>query len=215
AWYGPNNAVLVLAGDIDLATARQKAARYFGHIPAGPRLERVSAGPARRATSHETMTDQVPQARIYRAWSVDRYGSADADYLAVLARVLGGSRSSRLDRRLVFEEKLADKVSAYVQPFELASTFYVTADVKQGVDPAKVEAVVAEDFARLLAHGPTAGELHQARTVITAQVLGRAEPIGGVGGKADALAGCAVYTGDPGCYRHSLPLIEEATVRDL
>jgi len=215
AWYGPNNAVLVLAGDIDLATARQKAARYFGHIPAGPRLERVSAGPARRATSHETMTDQVPQARIYRAWSVDRYGSADADYLAVLARVLGGSRSSRLDRRLVFEEKLADKVSAYVQPFELASTFYVTADVKQGVDPARVEAIVAEEIDRLLADGPTAGELQQARTVIKAQVVRGAERIGGFGGKADALAECAVYTGDPGCYRHSLALIEEATVRDL
>ncbi|KAF1686992.1 peptidase M16 [Pseudoxanthomonas broegbernensis] len=215
AWYGPNNAVLVLAGDIDLATAREKAARYFGGIPAGPALPRVQAGPARRDATRATMTDKVPQARIYRAWSVDRYGSTDLEYLTVLARVLGGSKSSRLDRRLVFDEKLADKVSAYVQPFELASTFYVSADVKQGVDPARVEAIIGEEIARLLAEGPTAAELQQAQTVLKAQVVRGVERIGGFGGKADALAECAVYTGNPGCYRDSLAAIERATASDL
>jgi len=211
AWYGPNNAVLVLAGDIDAKTAREKVTRYFGDIPAGPTMPRVEAGPVKRQTTRATMTDKVPQARIYRAWSVARYGDADLERLQLLAQVLGGSKSSRLDRRLVFQDKLADKVSAYVYPFELASTFYITADVKQGVDPARVEAIIDEELRRLLAEGPDAAELQQAQTVVKAGFVRGIERIGGFGGKADALAECAVYTGDPGCFRTSLDVVAGAT----
>src|SRR5690606_797079 len=101
AWYGPNNAVLVLAGDIDVATAKEKVSRYFGDIPAGPSLDRIKAGPVKdRKTSRATMSDKVPQARIYRAWSVAGYADADVERLQLLSQVLGGSKSSRLDRRL-------------------------------------------------------------------------------------------------------------------
>ena len=215
AWYGPNNAVLVLAGDIDLKTAREKVTRYFGHIPAGPTLERSAAGPAKRQATRETMEDKVPQARIYRAWSVARYGEADVERLMLLAQVLGGSKSSRLDRRLVFEDKLADRVSAYLQPFELASTFYISADVRQGVDPAEVEKALDEEMARLLAEGPEPAELEQAQMMVKASVVRGLERIGGFGGKADGLAECAVYTGNPGCYRQSLQVFANATAGDV
>jgi len=215
AWYGPNNAVLVLAGDIDVATAKEKVTRYFGDIPAGPTLDRTQAGPAKRQTTRETMEDKVPQARIYRAWSVERYGKPDLERLQLLAQVLGGSKSSRLDRRLVFQDKLADRVSAYVLPFELASTFYVSADVRQGVDPAQVEKALDEEIARLVAEGPTAEELHQAQAMVKASVVRGVERIGGFGGKADALAECAVYAGDPGCFRQSLEVFSSATVDDV
>ncbi len=215
ALYGPNNAVLVLAGDIDLTTAKDKVARFFGDIPAGPSLARVQAGPVKRATSRATMTDKVPQARIHRAWSVAGYGSADSDRLQVLSQVLGGSRSSRLDRRLVHEDKLVDKVSTYVQPFELASTFLITADVKQGVDPAKVEAIIDEELRRLVAEGPTAEELQQAKTMLEAGFVRGVERIGGFGGKADALAECAVYTKDPGCFRSSLTVVRDTSAAEL
>jgi predicted Zn-dependent peptidase len=129
--------------------------------------------------------------------------------------VLGGSRSSRLDRRLVHEDKLVDKVAAYVQPFELASTFYIEADVKQGVDPAKVEAIIDEELRKLLAEGPTAEELQQAQTMLEAGFVRGVERIGGFGGKADALAECAVYTKDPGCFRTSLEVIRHTTAAEL
>jgi len=215
AWYGPNNAVLVLAGDIDLATAKDKVSRYFGDIPAGPALERVQAGPARRATTRASMTDKVPQTRIYRTWSVAPYRDADATRLLVLSQVLGGSKSSRLDRRLVHEEKLVDKVSTSVWPFELASSFNITADVKQGVDPARVERIIDEELRRLIAEGPTAEELAQAQAVLRADFVRGIERIGGFGGKADALAECAVYSGNPGCFRDDLDTIATATAADL
>ena len=215
AWYGPNNAVLVLAGDIDVATAKDKVARYFGDIPAGPTLQRVQAGPAERASTRATMTDKVPQARIHRSWSVAPYADADAARLLVLSQVLGGSKSSRLDRRLVHEEKLVDRVSTAVWPFELASAFHITADVKQGVDPARVEKIIEEELRRLIDQGPTAGELAQAQTVLRADFVRGLERIGGFGGKADALAECAVYANDPGCFRNDLATIAGATAASL
>jgi zinc protease len=210
-WYGPNNAVLVLAGDIDLATAKAKVAKYFGHIPAGPTMPRVSAGPVQAAPSRASMTDKVPQARIYRAWSVAGFADSDLDRLDLLAQVLGGSRSSRLDKRLLFKEKLVDGISARVQPFELASTFYIQADVKAGGDVSAVEKIIDEELARLLKEGPTAGELAQAVTTRRGGFVRGVERIGGFGGKADTLAECAVYVKDPGCFRRTLRSWAEAT----
>ncbi|RPE80241.1 M16 family metallopeptidase [Vulcaniibacterium tengchongense] len=216
AWYGPNNAVLVLAGDIDVATAKEKVAQYFGDIPAGPSMAQPKVDVAPLAKdSRQTMTDQVPQARVYRAWNVAQAGTEDADRLVLLAQVLGGSKSSRLDRRLVHEEKLVDNVSAFVSTSQLSSNFLIMADVKQGVEPAKVEAVIDEEVDRLLREGPSQTELKQAQTMFKAGFVRGIERIGGFGGKADVLAECAVYTGDPGCFRASLDHIASASAADL
>jgi len=216
SWYGANNAVLVLAGDIDLATAKEKVAKYFGDIPATPTMARPAATEGAHAeATRATMSDKVPQARVYRAWSVAKYGDADLDRLQLFAQVLGGSKSSRLNKRLVFDDKLVDEVSAFVWPFELASTFYIQADVKEGVDPAKVEAAIDEELKKLLAEGPTQVELKQAQTVFKAGFVRGVERIGGFGGKADALAECAVYTGNPGCFRDSLKTIAGASAADI
>jgi predicted Zn-dependent peptidase len=215
-WYGPNNAVLVLAGDIDAATAKDKVARYFGDIPATPSMAqpKVDVSPLAKST-RATMTDQVPQTRVHRVWNVAQTGTTDFDKLQLFAQVLGGSRSSRLDRRLLHEDKLVDNVSAAAYGMQLGSNFIITADVKQGVDPAKVEAVIDEEVRKLLKDGPSKAELEQARTVFKAGFVRGIERIGGFGGKADALAECAVYTGDPGCFRDSLKTIETASASDI
>ena len=215
-WYGPNNAVLVLAGDIDVETARKKVTQYFGDIPAGPTMAQPKVDPAPRTTStRDEFSDRVPQARVYRAWNTAEYGQADVEYLQLLAQVLGGSRSSRLDKRLVHGDQIANSVSAGAWPNQLGGLFFIQVDVKQGVDPAVVEKALDEELARLLADGPTASELEQARTVFEAGFVRGIERIGGFGGKADALAECAVFTGNPGCFRDSLRLIGSATAADL
>ena len=215
-WYGPNNATLVLAGDIDEATAKAKVARYFGDIPASPTNPMPKAWVAPRDKSTRgTMSDRVAQVRIYREWNVAEFGSPDLDRLQLFAQVLGGSRSSRLDIRLVHHDKLADHVSANASPGQLGSSFNITADVKQGVDPAKVEAIIDEELQRLLKDGPSADETERARTVFKAGFIRGIERIGGFGGKADALAECTVYTGNPGCFRDSLKTLDTATPADL
>src|SRR4030095_4429494 len=100
----------------------------------------------------------------YRVWNVAEYGVPDLDRLQLFAQVLGGSKSSRLDKRLLFDDKLVDSVSAAVYGSQLGSNFLIQADVKQGVDAQKVEAAIDEELKRLLAEGPTPVELDQART---------------------------------------------------
>lgn len=215
-WYGPNNAVLVLAGDIDLATAKEKVTRYFGSIPAGPSMAQPKVDVARRdADTREVMTDKVPQARIYRAWNVAQVGTTDIDQLQLLAQVLGGAKSSRLSQRLQHQDKLVDNISAGAYASQLGSNFMVMATVKQGQDPARVEKIIDEEIARLIKEGPTADELARAKTGFRAGFIRGIERIGGFGGKADALAECTVYTGDPGCFRTSLANIDRASAADL
>jgi zinc protease len=215
-WYGPNNAVLVLAGDIDVETARERVTRYFGDIPAGPPLTRKNTWIAARTEStRETMHDRVAQPRIYRTWNIAHYGTAEEDYLALLAQVLGGSQSSRLNARLLHKEQLVDSISASAFGLEISGMFMIVATVKQGVDPARVEAIIDEELARLLKDGPTRAELAQAKTLFRAGFIRGIERVGAFGGKSDVLAGCAVYTGDPGCFRASLARIESATAADL
>ena len=76
--------------------------------------------------------------------------------------------------------------------------------MKQGVPVERVEAAIVEELRRFIEHGPTPAELERARTVMRAGFIRGLERIGGFGGKADVLASCEVYAGDPGCYRASL-----------
>ena len=212
AWYGPNNAVLVLAGDIDVATAREKAMKYFGHIPASPSMAQPKADVAVLKQSGRTeLEDKVPQVMVRRVWNVPATGTRDADMLDLFSDVLGGSASSRLDRRLVHEEKLVDNVGTGNWASQLSGNFFVTAMVKQGVDPAKVEAIIEEELAKLIAEGPTAQELQRAKTSAQAGFVRGIERIGGFGGKADVLAACAIYEKNPGCFRDSLKAVAQAT----
>jgi zinc protease len=215
-WYGPNNAVLVLAGDIDLATAKAKAIEYFGDIPASPTMAQPKIDVAAHTTdTHGQMTDSVPQSRLYRMWNVAQFGQADLDRLQVLSRILGGGKSSRLDKRLVHQDKLVDSVSSGAFGSQLGSNFLITANVKQGADVARVEAAIDEELKKLLKEGPTQDELDRARTVIKAGWIRGVERIGGFGGKADALAECATFTGNPGCFRDSLKVLDDATVANI
>jgi predicted Zn-dependent peptidase len=215
-YYGAANVVLVLAGDIDAATAREKAQKYFGHIAPGPGLDRPGTWVAARTEStREIMQDQVAQTRLYRFWNAAPDGSRDAELLSIVGQILGGGKTSRLYERLVYREQLADTVSAGLSGFEIAGLFGITADVKSGVPHARVEAAIDEELKRFIAQGPTEAELARARTSIRAGFVKGLERIGGFGGKADVLAACEVLEGDPSCYRRSLQIVDTATPGQL
>ncbi|HUS23408.1 MAG TPA: pitrilysin family protein [Candidatus Binatia bacterium] len=215
-YYGAANVTLVLAGDITPAAARDKAQKYFGDIPPGPPVVRRVQWVAPRAEdTRDTLQDRVAQVRVMHSWNVPRAAAADADLLDLVAEILGGSSASRLDARLVHRDRIADRVGAGVQAYELASLFTVDADVKQGTDPAKVEAALQEELQRLIDHGPTAEELERARTTHAAGFIRGIERIGGFSGKAAVLAACQVYEGDPACYRRELATIAAATPRSV
>ncbi len=217
-WYGPNNAVLVLAGDIDVATAKEKVAKYFGDIPATPTMAQPEIDIAVLEESGRTvLEDKVPQVMVRRMWNVPPIGTRDADMLDLFSTVLGGSASSRLDARLVHRDKLVDSVTTANYGSQLAGSFFINAMVKQGVDPLRVEAIIDEELQRLIKEGPTPEELERAKTSYRASFIRGIERIGGFGGKADVLASCAIYENDPGCFRDMLAAVAAATpeqVRD-
>jgi predicted Zn-dependent peptidase len=215
-YYGAANAVLVLAGDIDVPTARAKAEQFFGHIAPGPAITRPGTWIAARTESRrETMHDQVSQPRWQRYWNTPPDNTIDSEYLGLVGEILGGGKTSRLFERLVYRDQLADSAAAGQSPLEIAGLFTLSADVKQGVPVERVEAAMMDELQRFIAQGPTKAELERAKTSVRAGFIRGLERIGGFGGKADVLAACEVYAGDPGCYRQSLQWIDAATPADL
>jgi zinc protease len=215
-YYGAANAVVVLAGDIDAKTAKEKVEKYFGWIPPGPPVARTQHWvPRRTETIRETAQDRVPQARIYKVWASPGVGNRDVELLDLAAAVLGSGKTSRLYRRLVYQDQIATNVSVQNESLEIAGMFTIEATVKPGGSLAVVEKAIDEEFSRFLKDGPTADELARAKTQALAGFLRGAERIGGFGGKSDVLATCEVYTGNGACYENSLRWTNEATPADV
>jgi len=215
-YYGPSNAILVLAGDIDLNTAKEKVEKYFGDIPAGPPIGKQEAWVAKMTGTHRgTVQDRVPQARIYKVWNVPQYGTPDADYLMLVSRCLAQGRVSRLYKRLVYDDQIATDVQANVDENEIGSQFYITATARPGQDLAKVEKELDEELARFLEGGPEPQELARVKTQYEAAFIRGIDRIGGFGGKSDVLARGQAFLGDPGAYKVQLQRVRDASVQDL
>ena len=215
-FYGPNNAVLVLAGDIDAATARQKVERYFGDIPAGPEVDRMRAWvPVRSVNTQEVQHDEVPAVLANRAWVAPGRTTREAALLDLAAAALGQGRNSRLYVDLIYNRQLASQVSVGVTPFELASVV----DVSVVLNPGEPAAVATEAIDRIVAEfletGPTEEELERAKVGTNASVIRSLEQVGGFGGKAVTLAEGELYAGDPLFIEQYLEWINGATAADV
>ena len=213
--YGPNNAVLVLSGDIDEATARTLVERYFGSIPRGPVNVPAEADiPTLDAPVEQVLHDRVAQTRISRAWVVPGMLDPDAVPLSVGASILGGLASSRLDNALVRGDQTAASVSAGAQAFHRLGFFSYSANVKPGEDADAVAARMDAVFQDFLANGPTQDEIDRVVTQYAARTIQGLEQ---VNGKASALAEGQLYAGDPDFFRKQLAAyaaVTPAQVRD-
>ncbi|WP_197041955.1 M16 family metallopeptidase, partial [Sandarakinorhabdus oryzae] len=214
--YGPNNAVLVLAGDIDAATARPLVEKYFGAIPRGPEVKRLAAPvPRWDKERRETLYDKVPTTRITWNWAVPGRTERASALTDVALTVLAGGPSSRLYNELVRKRKLAVAVSGGVQPFEKVSFAELEVTLVPGAKPAEVEAAVNAAMADFVANGPSADEVSRVATRNVAGTIRGLEAVGGFGGKAVALAEGAVYAGNPEQYRVELAWYADATPADV
>jgi zinc protease len=215
-YYGPSNVVLVLAGDIDAKTAREKVAKYFGDIPAGPPVAHHQVWVAKMTGMHrQVVQDRVPQARIYKVWNIPEYGSAEADYLDLVSDCLSNGKSSRFYKRLVYEDQIATDAGAFTDLREIGGQFYVRATARPGQSIAQVEKEVDEELARFLKDGPTAEEMRRVKTQYEANFIRGIERIGGFGGKSDRLAQSQVFRGSADAYKISLKRVQAATPEDL
>src|SRR5437867_3229834 len=217
-YYGPNNAVIALAGDITPETARRKVEQFFGDIPATPPIAKQETWIAKRTGSHrEIMQDRVPQARIYKQWNIPQFGSADGHYLDLVTDVLAAGKTSRLYKRLVYDEQIATDVVAYVDLREIAGQLVIRATAKPGGDLGAVGPATDEELARFIrpGGGPTPSELRRVKTQSRANFIRGIERIGGFGGKSDVLAVNEAYPGNADHYQVTRQRIATATAADL
>jgi zinc protease len=215
-YYGPSNAVIVIAGDIDARTAKEKAEKYFGAIPPGPPVAKHQVWIAKREGAHrQVLQDRVPQARIHKVWNIPQAFSKEAHDLELVGSVLAEGKSSRLYKRLVYDEQIATDVNVSVDLNEIAGQFMIQATARPGESLAKVEKAIDEELSKFLSGGPTPEELQRVKARYVANFLRGVERIGGFGGKSDVLATGQVYAGNPEAYKIELKIKQQATAGDL
>ncbi|MGH7650041.1 MAG: M16 family metallopeptidase, partial [Gemmatimonadaceae bacterium] len=215
-YYGPANVTLSIAGDITVATAKQKVEQYFGDIPPGPPITKEGTWIAKMSGEHrQIMQDRVPQARVYKVWNVPQYGSADATYLGLVADILGGGKSSRLYKRLVYRDRSATDAFAFLQAREIGGQFQIVSTAQPNGDLAAVERALDEELAAFIRNGPTPAELERVKTGYRADFVRGMERIGGFGGTSDILARGQTFVGNPEAYKIALDRVQRATAADL
>jgi len=212
-YYGAANTVIVLAGDIDVETAKVKMNKYFGDIAAGDPLHHMkSMIPERSVNTSEEMFDNVSQTRITWNWAVPGRTTKAATELSLAAEILGGGKNSRLYKALIHNEQHATKVNSSVEKHELSSIFSISVTLKTGGDIDEMEKMVDGILTDYLANGPTADELSRLKTVINGGVIRSLES---VGGKARTLAKGALYADNPNFVNTRLAWIENAKLKDI
>jgi len=189
-YYVPNNASVVIAGDIDIARTRALVEKWFGAIPRGPVPVPV-APPAAILTEVKrlTITDQVRLPRLYLGWLTPREYAPGTAALDVAASILSEGKNSRLYSRLVYETQIAQDVAAFQASGALGSSFQIIATARPGHTAAEIQKVIDEELDKLRAAPPEAREVQRVRNQIEAAFYRSLERVGGFGGKANQLNG--------------------------
>ena len=215
-YYGPTNAVIALAGDIDLETAKIKVQEYFGDIQPGPPLTKPKKWIAKRTEqTREVMEDNVPQTRIYKVWNVPEDGTAEAQALDLASSTLAGSKNSPLYQELVYKTGLATGVSAFYYGREIAGLFIISATVAPEQDVKEVESVIDATLEKYLKTGPNSKLLKNTKTSTIAGLTNGLQRIGGFGGKSDILATYQTLYGDAGAFRKILEMYLDTSANEV
>jgi predicted Zn-dependent peptidase len=206
AWYAPNNAVLSIVGDVEEAAAHAAAERYFGPIPANPSLKHTEAPPIEPRIGREVrevVPDAVPLIRVHFGFRCPPFGTPEFDALEVISQILAGGKGSRLHRRLVRQQRIAQDVIAFGLPLVGGASFFggwVTARPES--DAETVEAAYWAELERLCDEPVTDDELLRARALIEASELGA---LGRVEEVADRLSMYATLFDRPEMINEQLP----------
>jgi len=215
-YYTPNNASLVVAGDIDVEATKTLVEKWFGEIPRGPDVPPLTPVPAfLTEAKRKTITDRVQLPRIYIAWHTPAFfapGDAAMDYVSSL---LSGGKNSRLYRRLVYEMEIAQDVTAAQQSQGLGSAFLVVATARPGESLDRIKAVIDEEIDKLAATPPDAREMTRALNQIEASFYRRMERTGSFGGKADQLNSYYTATGMPDYFEEDLARYRAISPTDI
>ena len=215
-YYAPNNASLVIAGDIDLDKTRTLVEKWFAEVPRGAEVVPVGA-PAASLTgvTRKTLKDRVGLPRLYLAWLTPRHFAPGDAALDVVSAVLSGGKNSRLYKRLVYDLQIAQDVAAFQASAALGSSFQIIATARPGHTAAELNAVIDEELARLQREPPDGREVERSLNQIQASFYRGMERVGGFGGKADQLNAYFAAGGGPDYFAEDLARYTALTPADV
>ena len=214
-YYHPANASVSLAGDFDAAAALDLVERYFGEIEPGEAVAPIQASAELSTDVRIRFEDRVELPRLFLAWLTPAMFAEDDADLDLAADLLANGKTSRLYKRLVFDERIAVDVSAAQNSREIAGYMQITATAAPDHSVAEIEAAIVDELAALAERGPTDDEIARGRVQAEAQFMLRLQTVGGFGGKSDQLNAYNVFLGDPAYFEHDLARYHAVTNESL
>ncbi|UCF18229.1 MAG: insulinase family protein [Gemmatimonadota bacterium] len=212
-FYAPDNAVLVLVGALDADRGFKLADKYFGDIPRGPGARRVTAPPVPAGVEvREQIDDRVQFPRVYMFHHAPAFAQPGFESADVLSYLLADGKSSRLYRKLVYEDRIAQDVSAQVWPTEDCGLSFIVATARPGVSAPALEAAILEVLSEL-----QAGRLDQreADGSVNRALRELVNALDGVGGRSDAIATSATFLGRPSYVNEIFGRVQQVTAETM
>ena len=214
-YYHPANASIVLAGDFEPDAALAMVRSYFEGIAPGQPVDRVNVTASIDAERRILLEDRVELPRLYLAWLTPAmFAEGDAD-LDLATDLLANGKTSRLYKRLVYDERIATDVSASQSSREMSSFVQMSATAAPGHTLAEIDRVITEEIARVANDGPTDDEIERGRVQAETQFVQRLQTVGGFGGKSDQLNAYNTFLGRPDYFTQDLARYERVTKASL
>ncbi|HYY41839.1 MAG TPA: insulinase family protein, partial [Pyrinomonadaceae bacterium] len=215
-YYTPNNASLCIAGDFNPQQARAWVEKYFGPIPRGPEVAALNPPqPVIQEMKRVELEDRVALPRIYLVWPSQPQYSGDEAATDTLSTILGGGKSSRLYKTLVYERQIAQDVFAFNNTGELAGQFQIVATAKPGKTLAELEGAINEEVERIKQTPPTPEEVERAYNARESGFIYSLQTVGGFGGKNDQLNQYATFLGRPDYFQPDLARYRSVAAKDV
>jgi zinc protease len=214
-YYHPANASIALAGDFESESTLELVRSYFEGIPAGPDVAPVSRTVSLESDRRIVLEDRVELPRLYLAWLTPAmFADGDAE-LDLATDLLAHAKTSRLYRRLVYEDRIATDVSASQSSREMSSFVQMSATAAPGHTLTELHAAITEEIAKLSDEGPTDVEIERGRVQAETQFVQRLQTVGGFGGKSDQLNAYNTYLGRPDYFADDLGRYSRVTHASL
>jgi zinc protease len=215
-YYAPNNASLAIVGDFEPAQMKTLVQKYFGSLKQGPAVPPIKTVTPKITAERRTVVNaRVELPRVYMAWLTSpilKPGDADAD---IAATILGGGRSSRLYKKLVYEKQIAQNVSSQQYSLILGSIFQIEATARPGHTVEELEKAIEEELSAFRATPVEVREIDRARNTIETNIIGGLERLGGFGGIADRLNSYNHYLGNPDYLQQDVQRYRQVTAASL
>lgn len=212
-YYVPNNASLVIAGDFQPQQARRWVEKYFGPLKRGAPIPPVKATrPQLNGEMRLAMEDRVTLPRLYLNWHTVPHYAPDDAALDMLAYVMVNGKGSRLYKSLVYEQQIAQDISAFNSSRELAGSFSIVATARPGKTLSELESAIEKELAQIKANPPSAKEMERAYNTLESSFIYGLQT---VRGKADQLNHYATFLNNPGYFEQDLARYRRVTPTEV